>query len=412
MQTDPDRHSARGYTMNSRLLIAALFFGGFVANMNNVALVPYLSPIASDIESSVPLVGQAQMAGLIIGAVMGLSVGPLSDHYGLRRVLIFSGISMALCGFGTALAFDYWVLVLARIPGGLAFGMIMGLGASIATRQLPEAQRRSALGWMVSGAAIAVIVGAPALAFIGDHLSWRVGFAVVGTLGLLLIPSYILAIPADSPANDDSLDLRGFFSGYQQILADRRMFGLQSATVAWGASWTGLNTYLGAFAVDSVGVSLAEFGYLFMVGGIFFLFGSQSAPYLCRFWAPRLIMLPVAGLLFVSAVLYFTVPTGVAHLALIFAPLGFAGGAGLPLMAILVSDATRVRPGSVMMLRQFCYGFGSGAGAAFGGVFLSIGGYAALAFGLGFFALLSFLVVIMSTRAVVMEQHQPIVGTE
>ena len=123
-------------------------------------------------------------------------------------------------------------------------------------------------------------------------------------------------------------------------------------------------------------------------------------------------MLPVAGLLFFSCVLYFTVPIELVHLALIFAPLGFAGGAGLPLMAILVSDATRFRPGSVMMLRQFCYGFGSGAGAALGGLFLGVSGYSALAFGLGFFALLSFLVVILSTRAVVSEQPQPWVGSE
>ena len=380
--------------------------------MNNVAIVPYLSPIASDIESSVPLVGQAQMAGLIIGAVVGLFVGPLSDHYGLRRVLIFGGATMALCGFGTALAFDYWILLLARIPGGLAFGMIMGLGASIATNHLPEMQRRSALGWMVSGSAIAVIIGAPVLAFIGDQLSWRIGFAIVGAFGILLIPAYILALPPDLPADSGTLDLRKFFSGYREILSDRRMFGLQSATIIWGASWTGLNTYLGAFAVDSVGVSLGDFGYLFMVGGIFFLFGSQSAPYLCRFWTPRWVMLPVAGLLFVSCVLYFTVPTGFLHIALIFAPLGFAGGAGLPLMAILVSDATKVRPGSVMMLRQFCYGFGSGAGAALGGLFLSISGYTLLAFGLGTFALLSFLVVILSSRAVMSDQPEPAVGGE
>jgi predicted MFS family arabinose efflux permease len=391
----------------NRLLVVALFFGGFVANMNLVATGTYLSPMARDLDLAVALTGQAQTAALVIGAVVGLLVGPMSDYYGIRRMLIIGAGSMAVCGFATAAAVDFWTLAVGRIPGGVAFGMIMGLGASVASTQLPPEERRSALGWMVSGSALAVILGAPMLAMLGELISWRLGFVLVGTLGIALVPCYLRAVAADPPRPDTPFRPTNAMGDYREILSDPRMAFLQTATVVWAISWTGVNTYFGAFAIDSVGISLQEFGYLFMLGGIVFLIGSRSAPFFCRFWPPRLVMIPISGLLCLASVLYFTLPTGMLQLALIMTLIGFAGGNGLPLMMILISEVINTRPGSVMMLRQFCFGIGSALGAVFGGVFLALGGYPIVGIGLGVFALITALMIILVQSLPVSEAPGP-----
>jgi MFS transporter, DHA1 family, inner membrane transport protein len=390
----------------NRLLVVALFFGGFVANMNLVATGTYLSPMARDLDLPVSLTGQAQTAALVIGAIVGLLVGPMSDHYGIRRMLILGAVSMAICGFATAVATDFWTLALGRIPGGVAFGMIMGLGASVASTQLPQEERRSALGWMVSGAALAVILGAPMLAMLGELFSWRLGFVLVGSLGIALVPGYLRAVSVDPPRPDTPFRPVDAILGYREILSDSRMALLQAATVIWAISWTGVNTYFGAFAIDSVGISLQEFGFLFMWGGIVFMIGSRSAPFFCRFWTPRWVMTPIAGLLCLASVLYFTLPTGFLELAVIMTLIGFAGGNGLPLIMILVAEVMNTRLGSVMMLRQFCYGIGSAFGAVFGGLFLSVGGYPFVGIGLGVFALMTVLMVILVSSVPVSEAQE------
>lgn len=396
----------------NRLLVVALFFGGFVANMNLVVTATYLSPIARDLDLAVALTGQAQTAALIFGAIVGLLVGPLSDQYGTRRMLIAGAVSMAVCGFVTALAVDFWTLTLGRIPGGVAFGMIMGLGASVASTHLPQQERRSALGWMVSGSALAVIAGAPILAIMGEQYSWRVGFMVVGGLGIALILFYLRAIAVDPPRPDAQFRPMNAIRGYQEILSDPRMAILQVATITWGIGWAGVNTYFGAFAIDSVGVSLQEWGYLLMLGGIVFLVGSRSAPFFCRFWSPRGVMAPIACLLALAATLYFALPTGMLELALVISLIGFAGGNGLPLMTILISEVVNTSPGSVMMLRQFNFGIGSALGAVFGGLFLSIGGYVIVGIGLGAFALITALMVTLVSSLPLSETLEPAIPAD
>jgi MFS transporter, DHA1 family, inner membrane transport protein len=364
--------------VNARLIVATLFFGAFVANMNNFALGPFLAPIAADIGSTVPRIGQAATAAMIIGAIVGLILGPLSDQYGLRRLVLIGTLLMAASGVGTALAFDYWSLVLTRIPAGIAAGLIFGLGISLVTTRLPESERRSAIAWVAGAGALAAIFGVPLMAFLGELSSWRVGFWLIGLIGVLMTLLYLRTIAPDPPVSSEPFRPLRVFSVYRAVLSSNVLTLLLIGNLFWALGWIGFVTYVGAYTMDAVGASLNGVGLIYSAGGVFFFAGNRSATYLLRFTALRTLMNGCAILLAAGLVLVFTFAPTWALLITLVSATAFVGGIGLPTITILIAESTSAAPGTVMMLRQFTWGAGSGLGAATGGVAIAIGGYVAV----------------------------------
>ena len=79
--------------------------------------------------STVPVVGQVASARLLVGAVLGLLIGPLADAYGHRRLMVVGLIAAAVTPLGIGLASSFPVLLLTAIPGGPSGGVVDGLDA-------------------------------------------------------------------------------------------------------------------------------------------------------------------------------------------------------------------------------------------------------------------------------------------
>lgn len=394
--------------MNTRLFVLTLFFGAFVANMNAFALGPFLAVIAADIDSTAPLVGQAVTAALIAGAVFGLVLGPMGDHYGLRRLLVCAALLAAASGVGTALVFDFWSLVLTRIPGGIAAGMLLGLGISVINTRIPEEERRSAIAWVASAGALAAIFGVPLLALIGDQFSWRAGFWLVGFLALALSIAYLRLITPDPAVPDEPFQLSGILRTYREILEDTRMTRLQIGNLLWSLVWIGTLTYFGAYLMQEMGVTVSTVGYLFMLGGACFFLGTRSAVWLGQVWPPKSVIISAGFILGTTVMFIFSVPTNMAAVAIAVALMSGAGGVGLPAITILISETATGAHGTVMMLRQFTWGTGSAIGAASGGLLLALGGYTALGVGFAAFALLAVYSILLALRPVTASRPHPV----
>ena len=85
----------QAFTPREWRLVALMSTCTFLTVVNFTALVPFLPQIAGDLDSSVPLVGQAATVLTIFSAALGLVVGPLADLRGHRRLLLVGIVAVA-----------------------------------------------------------------------------------------------------------------------------------------------------------------------------------------------------------------------------------------------------------------------------------------------------------------------------
>jgi MFS transporter, DHA1 family, purine base/nucleoside efflux pump len=398
--------------MSSRWVVITLVFGAFIASINGFSLGPFLAVIADDIDSTAPLVGQAVTAALVSGAVFGLVLGPMADHYGIRRLLVFAALLLGISGVGTALALDYWMLVLTRIPGGIAAGLILGLGISAVNTRVPEEGRRAGIAWLASAGALAAIIGVPLLALIAEHITWRVGFWLIGLFGLVLPLAYIRIVPADPPIPNEPFQISAMLRTYRGILADVRMTGLQLGNLLWSLSWMGSLTYVGAYLMQILDASVSTVGYVFMFGGVAFFLGNRSAVWISRAWSPQLVMVATGLILGMTVVFVYSLSTSVIAVTIAVAIMSGMSGTGIPVITILISETATGSHGTVMMLRQFTWGMGAALGAAIGGLLLSFGGYEAVGVGFAAIMILAISSILLALRPLAVDERKTFVGQD
>ena len=85
----------------------------------------------------------------------------------------------------------FWVAVWVTVAGGCS-GTFMGVVFAEVSARVPDHQRGRAMGWVMSGQSLTLVIGVPLAAWIGSMVGWR-GWSLV-LAGLALIASLGLAI--------------------------------------------------------------------------------------------------------------------------------------------------------------------------------------------------------------------------
>jgi MFS transporter, DHA1 family, inner membrane transport protein len=382
--------------VSNRKLIFVLAAVAFIDMTAIMALSPFFPEIAADLNTSVALLGQTQMAMYLVAAGLGLFIGPLSDHYGLRRTMVASALLLATGTIVTGLATDYWLLLLGRIPTGL--GVMGAISMAVVASRLPQEERRDGLGWVVGAMPLAAIVGVPMLAFIAYHSSWRVSFFALGSVGVLLAVLIWRMVPEDPPLPASTLQMRAILKSYTPVVADRSLLLLFLADFLRGITWSGMMTYIAAYFIQEYGVSLQQYGVILFGGGLAYLsgtrFGTGRFPYMGMSSLAMISTLMVA--LSVTFLLASIWPLFVIVILLLIT--GFVGGLAFTVQTILISEQSSAGRGLTMMLRKVGVSLSGAIGAGSGGALLSLGGYPVLGIGLSGFAVFAAVVVFLVTR--------------
>jgi MFS transporter, DHA1 family, multidrug resistance protein len=384
--------------MNIKPLVAVLFLVAALANLNGLALYPFLTSIASDFDTSVAVIGQATTIALIAGAIIGLVVGPLADRFGHRRFLIVGMMLMSLSCAGTALASSYEMLLAVRFPGGLATGIMMGIGTSIATTRLVEAERRSAIGWIVSGAALGAASGPPIMALIAGSSDWRVSFGFLATAPIVLAIACLRIISPDAATAVATSSIIQSLADYRGVLSDRRSVLLLAGMFFWAVPVVGGSTYFGAYLIEAHGFSVTGAGFGYMWAASWMMVGPRLGIRLLEI-IDLYSLIVIAGIsLTVTTSLLFWMPLGLPWIAVFMAlwPLNF--GLGNAMITSAISEAAPAGQGTAMMARQFSWAVGGATSVAAGGALISVGGYTLFGLAAAFSALVVTVLVGLASR--------------
>ena len=173
-------------------LIGAACLGSFAATSSGTTRAPFLLEMAHDLDVSMPLVANLVSMTATAWGITSAAAGYLSDLIGRRALLIAALVALAFAMYGQANAGSFlWVAVWASAAGGCA-GAFTGVVFTEVSSRVEDRQRGRALGWVMSGQSLTLVVGVPLAAWIGSAIGWRGWNVCVG--GLALVASFALLL--------------------------------------------------------------------------------------------------------------------------------------------------------------------------------------------------------------------------
>nr|WP_233264212.1 MFS transporter [Lysobacter panacisoli] len=186
--------------------------GGFAIGTSEFVVMGLISEIARGLGVTEPQVGHvisAYALGVVVGAPLLAILGAKLP----RRTLLLALMGFyALGNVASALAPGYHSLMLARFVAGLPHGAYFGIAALVAARISPPEQRGAAVGRVMLGLSISLLVGNPLATWLGQNFGWRWSFAVVSVIALATVAMTMRVLPPGmhAPRPDALRELRDF----------------------------------------------------------------------------------------------------------------------------------------------------------------------------------------------------------
>ncbi len=212
-----------------------------------------------------------------VGALMAPRLGRITDLIGARQSVI------VLCGVGaaglalTAVAPNYWVLLVASLISGLPQGWSNSATNKLIAERLPAGERGVITGFKQSGVQFAILLAGATLPTASNLLNWRaaIGSYAAISLGVGLLAARILT--PDSPASTspgDGADEHAESDRLAALAAPLPRFVYQVAVYALllGLVGGGVGRWFQKFTEDSLGFSTERAGLVLALSGALGMF--------------------------------------------------------------------------------------------------------------------------------------------
>jgi MFS transporter, DHA1 family, inner membrane transport protein len=154
-------------------LLAAASLGMFTVAASGTTRAPFLIDMARDLSVSVPMVANLVAITSIAWGITSMFAGAGSDRWGRRPFLIGGPLALALATAGVAAADSFFaVAAWATLAGGCC-GMFSGVIFTEVSARVSASQQGRALGWVMSGQSLTLLIGVPLAAWVGSSIGWR-----------------------------------------------------------------------------------------------------------------------------------------------------------------------------------------------------------------------------------------------
>lgn len=357
------RHTVRFLDRTTPPHIATLILLTGVGALSMNIFMPSLPGMTEYFETDYRLVQLSVALYLAMNAGLQILIGPISDRYGRRPVILCSIVIFCLATLGCIFSTSIEIFLAFRmVQATIVTGLV--LGRAVVRDLYPQEQAASMIGYVTMGMAVVPMIG-PAVGGVLDELyGWRSNFWLLLALGIGLF--WLIRYDLGETANNRSSSFSEQFRKYPELFASPRFWGYcAAAAFASGAffAYLGGAPYVGT---EVYGLSASELGFYFGAPAVgYFLGNGLSGRYSIRIGTNRMILFGAfvaAGGLAVSLGLYLV---GLHEAWAFFGFMTFVGlGNGM-----VLPNATA----GMLSVRPHLAGTASGLGGA-----IMIGGGAAL----------------------------------
>ena len=340
-----------------------ILMAGLSALTMNIFL-PSLPGMAAYFDAPYALMQLSVALYLALSAVLQVLIGPISDRYGRRKVLLWSIILFLIATVGTLLAQTATTFLIFRMARAV-IAACMVLSRAVVRDMVPDAQAASMIGYVTMGMSIVPMIGPVIGGVLDESFGWHANFALL--LGLGLVTLALVWADLGETATLRRVSLMDQMRTYPGLLRSQRFWGyVGCASFASGSffAYLGGAPYVGN---EVFGLSSSEIGILFAITAIGYAAGNFFAGrYSVRLGMNRMVLIGsivnVAGMGLLCLVTWAGV-----HSAYVF--FGFTVAVGLG-NGLTLPNANA----GMLSIKPELAGTASGLGGA-----IQIGGGAALA---------------------------------
>lgn len=292
-----------------------------ISALNMNIFLPSLPGMAAYFDADYGFMQLAISAYLGVTAVLQLIIGPLSDRYGRRPVLL-GGLSIFLLAtVGCILSPSVEVFLIFRmIQGTVAAGMV--LSRAIVRDMVEPWEAASMIGYITMGMSLVPMIGPVMGGYLDQSFGWQSSFTLVLIFGSLVL--WLVWADLGETNTQKSASFKAQFNAYPELIRSRRFWGYAlSAGFASGAFFA----FLGGapfVAIEVLGLDSAQMGLYFVFISVGYMAGNFLAGRFSNVVGMNRMMLlgstvSVAGMLLALALFLF----GLQH------PISFFGSIGL-----------------------------------------------------------------------------------
>lgn len=249
------------YSLLSCLLAA-------VAVIGSNSLV--LSPISGSVSLSFPGTNAADV--MVAAACYGLGtassaliLAPRIDRIGAGKALFQAMVGLALALASATWAPTLWLLSASQAAAGIAAGLALPATYALATQIAPKGRESEAMGLVITGWTVSLVLGVSLSAVVAEFAHWRVVFGGLSVLAALISVilrlSVSMAPPADLPIRRSTPMTALQVPGMRRALL---------VCASYMAAFYALYAYIGPHAKTVLNQPVSSIGLLSLAYGVGF----------------------------------------------------------------------------------------------------------------------------------------------
>ena len=187
------------------LLLVVLSYTSFIFNTTEFIPIGLLSDIAKAFRTSETTASLLISAYAWFVALMSLPLMLVFGKGDFRKMLLAVLGCFVVSHLLSAVASSFTMLLISRLGVACSHAIFWSIISPLAVHISPEGKKQTAMGMIVTGTSLAMIIGMPLGRVIGLHLGWRYSFAAIGLASLLSLVLLSVMFPRVPNRQDCSL---------------------------------------------------------------------------------------------------------------------------------------------------------------------------------------------------------------
>lgn len=338
----------------ARLYIAVI--AAFIAMYVPQAILPEL---ASEFGVGEARAGLSISSLIISLALASLFIGPISDRFGRKPVILIATFLAGLPPFLVLFVNEWWQLLSIRSLQGLLIPGILSIAIAYIAEEFPEEQKRLVIGGYIAATVAGGLLSRVLTGVLTYYVSWQIAFGFSGLI--LVLSAFPLITLPKSKGFKAPQTLQDSFLGMFAHLKNPKLLTGFLTGFALFFSFIAIFSYLPFYLSEPpFSFSALAIGFVYIV----YAAGIVSSP-LAGYFAKRFGLLPII-LLGLSILIIANIMSSVPHTMLLIVALSiltfgnFIAQSGAT--AYVATEAKDFKAGATA-LYLFCYYIGGGLGA-------------------------------------------------